>query len=83
MGTYMKKQGIIFDMDGTLWDSAANVAESWNEAIRQDGDVYKRQGYAGLMQKSCSADKSTMYVDNIRQSSERMREDVYKRQVQS
>ena len=33
----MKKQGIIFDMDGTLWDSAANVAESWNEAIRQDG----------------------------------------------
>jgi DNA-binding response OmpR family regulator/two-component sensor histidine kinase len=26
------------------------------------------------MQKSCSADKSTMYVDNIRQSSERMRE---------
>ena len=30
-------------------------------------------GYAGLMQKSCSADKSTMYVDNIRQSSERMR----------
>ena len=31
-------------------------------------------GYAGLMQKSCSADKSTMYVDNIRQSSDRMRE---------
>ena len=30
-------------------------------------------GYAGLMQKSCSADKSAMYVDNIRQSSERMR----------
>ena len=37
----MKKQGIIFDMDGTLWDSAANVAESWNEAIRQDGRLNK------------------------------------------
>lgn len=24
---------IIFDMDGTLWDSAENVAASWNEAI--------------------------------------------------
>lgn len=38
----MKKQGIIFDMDGTLWDSAANVAESWNEAIRQDGRLEKK-----------------------------------------
>ena len=37
----MKKQGIIFDMDGTLWDSAANVAESWNDAIRQDGRINK------------------------------------------
>ena len=37
----MKKQGIIFDMDGTVWDSAANVAESWNEAIRQDGRLNK------------------------------------------
>lgn len=24
---------IIFDMDGTLWDSSANVAESWNAAV--------------------------------------------------
>ena len=35
------KKGIIFDMDGTLWDSAANVAESWNLAIKQDGTVDK------------------------------------------
>lgn len=31
------KQGIIFDMDGTLWDSAGNVAESWNLAIAEYG----------------------------------------------
>lgn len=24
---------IIFDMDGTLWNSSKNVAESWNEAV--------------------------------------------------
>ena len=29
------KKGIIFDMDGTLWDSAANVAKSWNLAIEE------------------------------------------------
>ena len=33
------KQGIIFDMDGTLWDSAANVAESWNVAIEKRTDI--------------------------------------------
>lgn len=31
------KQGIIFDMDGTLWDSAENVANSWNLAIEEYG----------------------------------------------
>ena len=35
------KKGIIFDMDGTLWDSAPEVVESWNEVIRQSG--YQRE----------------------------------------
>lgn len=29
------KQGIIFDMDGTLWDSSQKVAESWTEALQE------------------------------------------------
>lgn len=35
------KQGIIFDMDGTLWDSAGNVAKSWNTAIEKSGITKK------------------------------------------
>lgn len=35
------KQGIIFDMDGTLWDSAENVAVSWNAAIEKSGFVQR------------------------------------------
>lgn len=35
------KKGIIFDMDGTLWDSAGQVAESWNLAAEKMG--YKRK----------------------------------------
>lgn len=31
------KKAIIFDMDGTLWDSADNVAKSWNVAIQEFG----------------------------------------------
>ncbi len=35
------KKGIIFDMDGTLWDSSENVAESWNLAIKRSGVIEK------------------------------------------
>lgn len=35
------KKGIIFDMDGTLWDSAPQVVESWNLAMEQCG--YERE----------------------------------------
>lgn len=29
----MNTESLIFDMDGTLWDSSRSVAESWNEVI--------------------------------------------------
>ena len=47
------KKGIIFDMDGTLWDSAENVAKSWNLAVEKVGyqrapitadDMYRLMG---------------------------------------
>ena len=27
---------VIFDLDGTLWDSSENVAASWNVVIEQE-----------------------------------------------
>ncbi len=32
------KKGIIFDMDGTLWDSAASVAGCWTEVLKNKYD---------------------------------------------
>ncbi len=31
------KKGILFDLDGTLWDSAEGVAISWNQALTRMG----------------------------------------------
>lgn len=30
---------IIFDVDGTLWDSTDSVADSWNQAIRLNSSL--------------------------------------------
>ncbi len=50
--------GIIFDVDGTLWDSTDTVAESWNAAIREHSSldlVVDRQVLSGLFGKTMEA----------------------------
>ncbi len=36
------KKGILFDLDGTLWDSAQAVVDSWNVVIDKMPDFHKR-----------------------------------------
>lgn len=35
------KKGILFDLDGTLWDSSREVAASWKEALEKRPDIDK------------------------------------------
>ena len=49
----MKFDGIIFDMDGTLWDTVDNVCAAWNASFAADGvekriDAKELSGYMGL-----------------------------------
>ena len=34
-------KGIIFDVDGTLWDSTEMVAVAWNKVIKDEGIEHK------------------------------------------
>lgn len=38
----MKVESLIFDMDGTLWDSAANVARSWSAVLDGRDDIGRK-----------------------------------------
>ena len=48
----MKKIGLIFDMDGTLWDSAEKVAEAWTKIAKErypDIKVITTEDVKGVM----------------------------------
>lgn len=34
-----KRDGILFDLDGTLWDAVSAITKIWNEGIRNDAEV--------------------------------------------
>ncbi|MCQ2532683.1 MAG: HAD family hydrolase [Saccharofermentans sp.] len=49
------KKGIIFDMDGTIWDSSENVAKSWDIQVKKLGYINEgvtQEDIKGVMGKT-------------------------------
>lgn len=58
--------GIIFDIDGTLWDSTDSVAASWNRAIRENTDLdltLNREILSGLFGKTMTEIGDILFPD--------------------
>ena len=47
-----KREAVLFDLDGTLWDSSSQVSDSWNDCLNRLTDIPPR----------CTTEKMTTYM---------------------
>ena len=53
------KKAVIFDMDGTLWDSVDEIVESWNKTCPEMH--IRREQLIGLMGKPWTVSQKNCY----------------------
>ena len=66
---------IIFDVDGTLWDSRAVVAQSWNKVIRKHSDsdvVVTEEGFTSLFGKPVNEITDAIFPDMSEEEKRRL-----------
>ena len=60
------KPGIIFDMDGTLWDSSEGVAKSWTEIVNKEYDkerVITAEDIQGVMGRTMDKIADALFAE--------------------
>ena len=60
------KPGIIFDMDGTLWDSSEGVAKSWTEIVNNEYDkerVITAEDIQGVMGRTMDKIADALFAE--------------------
>ena len=63
------KKGIIFDMDGTVWDSSGNVARSWTVKVHEAGYTDKtvtREDIQSVMGKPMDVIADTLFTYTVK-----------------
>ena len=78
------KQGIIFDMDGTLWDSSKQVAVSWNLAIREESGLLEKtltaEDISGVMGKTMDVIADILFAELPQEKRGKLLEDCCARE---
>ena len=59
------KKGIIFDIDGTLWNATEAVKEGWNKSFKMHGlPLVTAERIDSLMGKTGEQIRNAMFPDN-------------------
>ena len=68
------KKGILFDLDGTLWDSAEGVAQAWNEVLEKMGRPERTtvEGVHSVMGKTMDVIAVQMFPGETRENAIRI-----------
>ena len=64
------KTGIMFDMDGTLWDSTKEICYIWNEVLKEYG-VELHGAFAKSYGKNHGCDCRKCYAGKIHRGKKR------------
>lgn len=66
------KCAILFDLDGTLWDSSREVAISWSEALRPQGIVITTQDVQAVMGKTLGEIAALLFPNASQEEKKRL-----------
>lgn len=76
----MKPDGILFDIDGTIWDSRDTVVESWNAVVKKyypEKDPFPKEFLTGLFGKTMDEIAAALFPELHGEEREEMAEKCF------